>query len=318
VSSRRGAAALIAAFALLLPVLAGCSKHEGKALPAPAPSGSTTSSTDPIDFTQVSIQPIALADKVSTTTTRPLGGGQASVAGRVLDDNGAPVPQAFIRATYYNDPAKPEIIEALSADDGTYRFDKVLGGRWRIRAWKTPTLATSEEATFFLGFTENKALDLKTKAARDLAVTSNIASNPPFIGQPAELAVLVMTEAVNDNGALVRTPVPDTVVTLYATGSWSFATDATQSTDSGGRAEWTLTCLAEGSQPISAIVTGREFPLNLPACMDPMSTSTTTPPPTESSSSTSTTKKKTSTTTTSTRPKSYATTSTRPRSAGHA
>jgi hypothetical protein len=315
--ARAGFVALVAVV-VALPLLAGCSKDDGKALPKPK-TPETTTTTDPVDLTQVSLQPISVTDK-ATTTTRPVGGGQGSIFGRVVDSNGAPVPGAFIRATYYGDPSKPEIIEALSLDDGTYRFDKVLGGQWRIRAWKTPQLATLADEVFFLGFTEQRQVDLKVKAADDYTVTSSIAPNPPFTGSPIEVAVLVLSQTVDDNGIVHRSGVGGATVTLNVTGRWYLPTDASQTTDSGGRAAWTLTCMDTGSQPISAIVGGREWPLNLPGCHDPMETTTTTttaPPPGASSTTSSTKPKpKTSSSTTSTRPKSYATTSTRP-AGGH-
>ncbi len=306
----------LAGLVLLLPLLAGCSKHEGKALPAPK-AGETTTTTDPVDLTQVSLEPIAVTGK-PTTTTRPLGGGKATIAGRVIDSDGNPVPGAFIRATYYGDPNKPEVIEALSLDDGTYRFEQVLGGRWRIRAWKTPELATLEDNTFFLGYTENRQVDLKVKAATDFVVTSSMAPNPPFTGSPVEMAVLVMSQSVDDDGVVHRSPVGGAAVTLNVIGKWNLAGDATEATEYNGRAAWTLTCVEEGQQAITAVVGGRDWPLRIPDCLDPASTSTTTAttlPPGASTTSTTKPKSKSSTTTSSTRPKSYATTSTRP--AGH-
>ena len=311
----RAAAVTLGLLALVLPLLAGCSKHQGKALPAPKVA-ETTTSTDPIDLTQVSITPIAVTGK-PTTTTRPLGGGKASIFGRVVDSDGNAVPQSLVRATYYGDPTKPEVIEALSGDDGTYRFDQVLGGQWRIRAWKAPALATLEDNTLFLGYTEQHQLDLKVKVATDYVVTSNMAPNPPFTGSAVQLAVLLLTQSVDEDGAIHRSPVGGAGITLNITGKWSMAGDATQATDSSGRVAWTLTCTETGQQPISAIVGGQEWPLKIPDCHDPMETTTTTttaPPP--GASTTSSTKPKSSTTTSSTRPKSYATTSTRP-AGGH-
>ena len=313
---KRLATIVLGGVVLLLPLLAGCSKHEGKALPAPKP-GETTTTTAPVDLTQVSLQPIALTGK-PTTTTRPVGGGKATIAGRVVDTDGNPVPGAFVRATYYGDPTKPEVIEALSLDDGTYKFEQVLGGRWRVRAWKTPELATLEDNAFFLGYTENRQLDLKVKAATDYVVTSSMAPNPPFTGSPVELAVLVLSQTVDDNGVVHRSPVGGAAVTLNIIGKWYLGTDATEATEANGRAAWPLTCVEEGQQPITAVVGGRDWPLNLPACHDPMETSTTTAttlPPGASTTSTTKPKAKVSSTTSSTRPKSYATTSTRP--AGH-
>lgn len=309
---RRLATFGLSGLVLLLPLLAACSKDEGKALPAPTPDGTTTT-TEPIDLTQVSLEAIAVTGK-PTSTTRPLGGGKASIAGRVVDSFGNTVPSAFIRAIYYGDVNKPEVIEAFALEDGTYRFDQVLGGRWRIRAWKTPELATLDDATFFLGYTENRQLDLKVKAATDYVVTSSLAPNPPFTGSPVEVAVLVMSQAVDEDGVVHRSPVAGAAVTLNIVGRWSLAGEATEATEFNGRAAWTLTCLDPGPQQIIAVVGGRDWPLSLPACLDPASTSTTTAttlPP--GASTTSSTKPKAKTSTTTTRPKSYATTSTRPR-----
>jgi hypothetical protein len=301
------AGVLVVAGALLLPLLASCSKDEGRALPAPKPE-ETTSSTEPINLTSVSLEPIA-GDGKPTSTTRPLGGGKAAIFGRVVDPDGNVVPGAIVRATYYGDTSKPETIEALAAEDGTYRFEQVLGGRWRIRAWKAPELATLEDNTFFLGYTEQRPLDLKVKAAVDYVVTSNMAPNPPFIGTPVELAVAVMTQSVDDEGVVHRSPVAGAAITLNIMGRWFLTGDPTQATEYNGRAAWQLTCEAVGPQPITAIVGGREWPLNLAPCRDPMETSTTTATTLPPGASTSSTKPKPKPTS-STKPPSYATTST--------
>jgi hypothetical protein len=298
--------------AVAVPLLAGRSDDDGKALRAPVPE-STTSSTEPIDLTSVVLEPIAAGK--GTSTTRPLGGGKAAIFGKVIDSDGRPVPAAFVRATYYGDPSKLEMIETLSAEDGTYRFEQVLGGRWRIRAWKAPELATLEDNVFFLGYTEQRAMDLKVKAATDIVVTSNIAPNPPFIGTPIELAVLVLTQSVDEEGVVHRSPVGGAAVTLNIQGKWSLVGETTQATEFNGRTAWQLTCNEVGPQVINAFVAGRDWPLNVPACHDPLETTTTTATTTTlpPGGSTSSTKPKSTSSTASTRPPSYATTSTRPR-----
>lgn len=282
------------ALLLALPALADCSKDEGETLPPPLPFSTTTTR---IDFSQVALPTISPGKPLPTT--RPRGPGQASIAGRVVDDLGAPVPMALVRAAYFADPNKPEVVEALSGEDGSYRFDQLFGGRWRIRAWKAPLLATLEVPAFFLGAREQKTLNLKVKAVPGLGVTAKMAPDPPLMGSPAELAVLVVTQTVDAEGAVVRTVAPDTAVSLSFTGFWSLQADSAQLTGDDGTARWTLTCLEPGNQPISAVVSDQEFPLSLPACLDPASTTTTAPP--ESSS------------TSSTRPRPRATTTTRPK-----
>jgi len=309
------AAAVVAAVAVLLPFLASRSKDEGRALRTPVPE-ETTSSTEPIDLTNVSLEPISVAGQKPTSTTRPLGGGKAAIFGKVVDADGGNVPGAFVRATYYGDPSKPEVIEAISGEDGGYRFERVLGGRWRIRAWKSPELATLEDNVFFLGYTEQRSVDLKVKAATDIVVTSSMAPNPPFTGSPVELAVLVLLQSVDEEGVVHRSPVGGAAVTLDIRGAWSIVGEATQATEFNGRTAWQMTCNAVGDQPIVAFVGGREWPLKVPPCRDPLETTTTTTTTTTlpPGATTSTTKKKTTSSTSSTRPPSYATTSTRPRS----
>jgi hypothetical protein len=306
------AVVVVGVVAVALPFLVGRSKDDGKALRASVPE-TTTSSTEPIDLTSVSLEPIAAGK--ATSTTRPLGGGKAAIFGRVIEADGKPVGGAFVRATYYGEPSKPEVIEALSAEDGTYRFEQVLGGRWRIRAWKAPELATLEDNVFFLGYTEQRAMDLKVKAASDIVVTSNMAPNPPFTGTPVELAVLVLTQSVDEEGIVHRSPVGGAAVTLDIRGRWSLVGETTQATEFNGRTAWQLTCDEVGAQPISAFVAGRDWPLNIPACHDPLETTTTTATTTTlpPGGSTSSTKPKSTSSTASTRPPSYATTSTRPR-----
>lgn len=290
-----------ALMALCLVAGAACSSDDGKSLPAPKPSTSTTTTTL-VDFSEVALAPVAPGK--APAVTRPPGPGKASIAGKVIDDKGTPVAGALVRATYFFPPDKPEVIEVLSGEDGRYRFGRLYGGRWRIRAWLAPVLATLEQPAFFLGAAEEKVVDLKVKAVPDLDVTSKMAPAPPLVGWPAELAVLVVSQTVDSEGKVVRTPVAATDVTLSLAGNWSIDSgSATQPTEADGTARWTMSCGAEGVHAASLVVSGREFPLTLPSCLSPASTSTATT--TDPASSTSSTKPK---------PKPKPTTTTRPRS----
>ncbi|HLF41083.1 MAG TPA: carboxypeptidase-like regulatory domain-containing protein [Acidimicrobiia bacterium] len=300
-AGRRRAVVVLAGFAVLAG-LAGCSKDDGKALPDPRPS-STSTTTELVDYTQVSLP--AVNPGKSPPITKPPGPGQASIAGRVVDSDGAPVPAAFIRATYYGNPDKPEVIDAVAGPDGAYEFKQVFGGRWRLRAWLPPTLSSLEVAAFFLGAKEQNKLDLKVKAVADVAVTSSMAPNPPFLGSPAELAVRVVTQSVDPEGRVVRTAATGVPIALSVLGSWSLQSPAFQGTDTDGTARWTMVCGAEGTQQVSAVTFEREFPLSVPSCLDPASTTTTST--TAPGSSTSSTRPKAKVTTT-TRPKSTSTT----------
>ncbi len=286
---------------LLFGGLVACSDDkpdDGQTLPPP--SSSTTATTAQIDLTQVSLQPIAPGKP--TSTTRPPGPRRASIAGKVIDSDGTPVPSAFVRATYYASLDKPEVIEALTGPDGGFRFDQLYGGPWRIRAWLTPVMATLEPVAMFLGATDQKVIDLKVKTVPEVALTAKMAPDPPLVGWPAELAVLVMTQTVNSEGAVERSPSAGTPVELTNGSAWTIVAGTNPATtESDGTFRWALSCGAEGTQTLTAVALGREFPLTLPSCLSPASTTTTTTALPGSSTS-------------STKPKPKATTTTRSKS----
>ena len=109
------AAAALAA-GLAFPALVACSDDgDGKAIEEPErtrASSTTTSSTEPPNYSQVSLVPVAPGQ--APPITRPREPGKASMSGRVVDETGAPVPGAVVRASYYLDPNKPEVLESLT------------------------------------------------------------------------------------------------------------------------------------------------------------------------------------------------------------
>lgn len=268
--------------ALAAAVVAGaCSDGDGQSLPDPETSTTTTTTTVPVDYSEVALAPVPTGK--TPPSTRPPGPGRASIAGRVVDTSGSPVAQAIVRATYYGDPDKPEVIEALSTDDGTYRFSQVHGGRWRVRAWRTPDLATFETLTFFLAAVEDKALDLKVKFVPAVAVTSDMAPDPPLVGVPAELAVMILNQTVDAEGRVQRSPAADQEVTLSTDDDeWSLESSATQRTGSDGSARWKMSCGGEAAYEVTVTVADQEFTLTMPSCLSPASTTTTTVAPPDS------------------------------------
>lgn len=287
--------------------LAACTseaKDDGQTLPPPS-STSTTVTTTPIDLTQVSLNP--LPPGKPTTTTRPPGPGKASLFGKVRDADGVPIAGALVRASYYQDPGQPEIIEALSGEDGGYRFDQLYGGPWRIRAWLAPTVATFETVSLFLAEAAQMEVNLKVKRVPDVVLTARMAPDPPLVGWPAELAVYVVTQTVDAEGRVDRQPAAGTEVSLTDAGAWRIQSGSNPAmTEEDGTFRWTLACNSEGKQTLTAVAFGREFPLALPSCLSPASTTTTTTAP--PSSSTSSTKPKPKATTTTSRPKSTSST----------
>ena len=278
-------------------IASGCSKGDGKSLPTPG--GSLTTTTTAPDLSQVQLSPVSPGK--TTSSTLPPGPGQASLAGKVIDDFGAPVPGALVRATWYI-PTPPQVIEALTGPDGGFRFAQLRGGPWRIRAFRAPNLATLDAVALFLGAKEARTLDLKVKVVEDVSITGRTAPDPPFMFEDTELAVLVLNQTVDGEGKVQRSPVVGTTVSLVASAGWGFLGPyEAKLTDERGVARWPLRCQTAGPQPITASAVGRDVTFNF-QCMDPISTSTTTPPETSSTSTTRPRTKPKSTTSTTRRP----------------
>jgi len=265
---RRSAAILFSAL-----LLASCTHHK-KA--APKPTLDTTTTTAP-DLSLVVLRGV----NGTTTSTLPTTPGKANITGRVIDASGAAVGGATVRAEWFVNAATVKT-DVITGDDGVYTFANVHGGVWRLRAFRPPDRATSENPSFFLAADEQKKLDIKVDTISGVGVTSNIAPNPPVVEQEAELAVLLAEQSVDADGRVTRTPIAGADVTLTGSGHWSLPSGtSTRVTDSNGTARWRLICRSEGDQSLTVNALGQTFPLTIPPCVP--ETTTTSEAPTTSS-----------------------------------
>jgi hypothetical protein len=166
----------------------------------------------------------------------------------------------------------------------------ILGGRYRVRAWRSPDLALTTPQILYLGGKDSQNLTLTLSRYTGLAVASNIGPNPPVVGVVADVAVLVTSQIVDAQGFVRGASVPGASVSLFATGAWLAASPTDTVSDSNGRADFRLVCQATGQQPLSIQVNGvNVFQLQLPACVlaPPLTTAPTISVPFGSSSSSS-------------------------------
>ena len=292
----RAALAALAVLAAL--VVAACTPGSVKELPAPPSLPSTTATTAPVDLSGVALA----AAPGRTTTTVAMGPGGATITGTVVGPDGA-VAGAVVHTERLAGDGTAST-DVLSAADGTYALPQVLGGRYRVRAWKPApdNLANTAPAVFFLGGSESKVLNIALQRYDGTDVEAAIAPSPPIVGAPANLVAQVVTRSVANDGVVRSSPVVGIDVQLFGQGAWRLATPtpASVTTDGSGRARWQLTCTAAGAQPLSVSVAGSQtFPLDLPACEVPPPT-TTAPPGDTSPSVPSTTAAGPSTTTSTT------------------
>lgn len=240
-----------------------CAKTKEEALPPVPPTVSTTSTTV-IDYSTVPLPAVA----TKTTTTVNQGPGRARLSGTVVGPDG-PVPLATVRVERLQDDAVVFKGDIFTDAEGKWRTGRLVGGRWRARAWRAPDLADVKPTTVFLEATQSKSLQLKLDRFGAPAVTSSIAPNPPRLGANANLVVAVSTASVDADGIVRSTPIPNLLVQLVAP-NFLISYLSPLPTDANGRVTWTVLCGSPGPSGMFVnLQSGGSQPIEVAACVEP-------------------------------------------------
>jgi hypothetical protein len=266
-----------AAAALTAAALASCSGGHRAVVPTTtaAPSTTTTSTTRPDDAA------IALPTVQGSTTVPPIAvtPGPVTVSGTVTDTTGAPVAAATValQRIVGNQVGQTQV---TSAEDGTWTVQGILGGLYRIRAWRAPDLAEPDAAVVFLSETApNPPVGLKVATYSGSTVQTAVTPDPPIVGEPVNIVVQVTSASVGADGVIRSPPQAGAAVAISAAGEWAIDGAAQQATSASGQVSWQATCEAVGSQALSVTIdAGDPVALTVPACA-PVPVTTTTGPP---------------------------------------
>ncbi|MBV9284270.1 MAG: carboxypeptidase regulatory-like domain-containing protein [Acidimicrobiia bacterium] len=299
-------AAIVLLAVLASGLLGACSKKGGYNFPPPPKVDANQSTTVP-DYSSVELARVS----GRTTTTINNAPGQAHISGFVVapqlatspptsvtgpPQTAAPAaqPGAVPGATVHVERLVGDatvVLDVATNPDGSFHIDNVQGGRYRIRAWRTPDLALTTPVVFFLNGTENKTgVNLQLTQYTGTNVAPAIAPSPPIVGDPVNLAVQVTSVVVDPTGVVRATPLVGAQVDLQGSGAWQLQSPTTQFTDNSGEVIWRLTCTSTGTQPLSVSVNGFGYPLNLPPCQESAFTSPGSSPPTSFVRNTTTTR----------------------------
>jgi hypothetical protein len=254
---------LVAAACVVAVALAACAGGS-YSVPEPKPLPSLPPVTAAQDFSGV-----VLAGVPGRTTTIParIGPGQAGLDGTVAGPDG-PVAGAVVHLERIVD-AGTAVVDIRTNADGTWRAPNILGGRYRLRAYLAPELALVKPSVFFLGGTEKKSLAITLQRYTGLVATSSIAPSPPYVDEPANLAVRIATQSVDEGGVVRSVGSSGLAVQLVGTGQWRVESPNPTVTDLDGTARWQVRCRAAGVQPLAVLVNDVEtLTLTLPACED--------------------------------------------------
>jgi Carboxypeptidase regulatory-like domain len=269
-------AARVAAAVLAVGVVTSCSGGHRKRPPPPttvAASTTTTATTVP------DVAAVVLPTVPGRTTVAPVGvtPGPAAVNGTVVDDTGAPVAAATV-ALQRLVGSQIGTAQVTTAEDGTWNVQGILGGLYRIRAWRPPDLAQPTGVVVFLNATGgNHPIALTVQHFAATTVQTAVSPDPPILGLPADIVVQVTAASVGSDGVIHEAPQVGVLVSLTAGGQWSVGGNPDQATGSNGQVSWQMTCEALGPQALSVSVAGgAPAALTVSPC-GPVPT-TTTPP----------------------------------------
>lgn len=198
----------------------------------------------------------------TTSTTVAVGPGRATITGTVTGPGGR-VDGATVRIERLvgQQVASTEVRSA----GGGYTLGSVLGGAYRVRAWKAPDLAQSGTETFFLAADELKRLDL-TLTQYGPGVVATVDPSPPKVDQPATLTVRLGSGRVDEQGRVSTDPTANVTMTLAVGPGLNLESPAQATSDATGTASWRLRCTAPGPVPVNLTVGTVTTGVNVPAC----------------------------------------------------
>jgi len=248
-----------------LAVLVACASAEVKALkppPALKPLKSDTTIPAP-DYSRVRLA--GVAGKMRTNVV--LGPGEARLSGTVVGPGG-PVAGANVHVERLVGDAAASA-DVTAAPDGGWSLPGVLGGRYRVRAWRAPDMALLEPQVFFVEATEARQVSLVVQRFGDTSSASDVAPDPPTVDQPTNLAFRVFRRVVDGGGTVRSAPLVGVPAELGGPGQWSIVSPNPLVTNASGGAEWSLVCLAPGAQPLTVTIGEQVLPLTPPRCQAP-------------------------------------------------
>jgi len=151
----------------------------------------------------------------------------------------------------------------------------LLGGRYRVRAWRSPDFALTTPQIFFLEGNQNKQLGLQLSRYTGTSASSVSSPDPPILDTVTNVTAVVTTVAVDADGIVRSAPLAGASVSLTVGAGWLYA-GGPSLTNGAGRASFQLRCLALGQSPVALTVNnGQAFSLPIRACVLPPPSTTT-------------------------------------------
>lgn len=176
-------------------------------------------------------------------------GGDADLVGVVRGPDG-PVAGATVLLERFASDRRASL-DVRTDRTGRFRALDVHGGRYRIRAWKAPTLALTTPALHFIRDDTRTTVDLDVTSHDGLDVQAVVDRSAPLVDQAVTVTALVTDQQVDGRGIVTAPAAERSAVRLTAGPGWRLDAPAAVTVNGDGRAVWTVTCTAPGPSALT-------------------------------------------------------------------
>ena len=217
-------------------------------------------------------QPLSGLPVAPTTPNPQLQGGAAVITGTVTGPGGR-VAGATVRIERFEGEVAASTDLTTDAN-GAFTLSGAPGGRFRVRAWRSPSLAQLGSQVAFVNDAERRNFDLQLSAPSGADISTDWTSSGWVIGSKPAISVTVLEPYVTSDGRVDLGGRSGLPVTFTVGGAVVGTTVAT--TDANGYAGAELTCAAVGPTTANVRIGTWSRDLLVPACEPPPTTTTTT------------------------------------------
>jgi hypothetical protein len=197
----------------------------------------------------------------------PVRGGEATLRGTVFGPDG-PLEGATVRLERFvgDDFGREDI---ATNGDGRWEAKGLIGGRYKVRAWARPDLATVEPQAAFVANKEGEAtLDMTVEKFEGEQLQGALDVADPAVGQIHVLRVLVSRIEVNEEGIVGGVGLEGREVELVTLGGIRVVGEKKAKTDVDGFAELSLVCMVAGVHGVTLRSGDLSTDVELPECAD--------------------------------------------------
>ncbi len=217
------------------------------------------------DTREVPIE-LAYGPKEEVVAAPIILGGAATLNGVATGPNGS-WPFALVRLERHSDDGWA-VTEVTADEFGHWSAPRLLGGRYRVRAWLAGQAAMRSSEVFFLGADEAKALVLELDGVDPQPRMRFAHRGDIELGGTGTVAVTVTTRTVDGDGVIEVSGLAGAIVGLVPTAEVTVA-PGLASADGDGVARFVLTCQKLGTPTATVSHQGVAIAVDLPDCVAP-------------------------------------------------